>query len=140
MSGEFKRGDDKSVSSKIKIESEINLKQLFEFSFKKVIDICSKSSKKNTSGNYSHANTSGNYSHANTSGNEAISCSLGINSKVMVEGDSLWIVLTDWVFKDGKYKINKVVSAKIGDDISGTIIKSGHWYWFEEGIFNELKA
>ena len=93
----------------------------------------------NTSGNYSHANTSGNESHTNASGYESIACSLGISSKSKVDNKTGWIIVVNWIF-DESWKIKEIVSCKCGEEIYNTEIKTGYWYWFENGIFMEEKA
>ena len=124
QSGELKSSDDKTVSSKIKIEAEISFRDLLSSHFKLIIDICKKSSKKNTSGNRSHANTSGygshantsgygshantsgNDSHANTSGNRSHANTSGNRSHAKVEGKNSIAC---------GFGINNAVSGKIGN-------------------------
>jgi hypothetical protein len=73
--------EDKSVTSKLKINSKISFGKLFKLHFDLVFDKVKVSKETtntagynahaNTAGNYAHANTAGNYAHANTAGNNA---------------------------------------------------------------------
>ena len=85
--GDLKEEDNKTVSSKIKIIAEISLKKLFNSHFKMIIDICKKSSEKNTSGYGAHSNTSGDGAHSNTSGDRAHSNTSGDEAHSNTSGD-----------------------------------------------------
>ena len=126
QSGDKNKGDDKTVSSEIKIKAELTLKELFTVGFKMVFEKVHKSKKTK--------NTSGYHAHANTSGDEAIACSLGVQSKAMaVKG---WIVLVDWQYIDNKLTIKNIHHAKVGRKIKGVKIKPNTCYWFENGVLN----
>ena len=151
MYGNFDKGDDKSVSSSIFIESEITFSDLFNNFFEKIKNICLNyahantagdeahantagyKAHANTAGNYAHANTAGDEAHANTAGDEAIAVAIGINSKAKVDFITGWIVLTNWIYDNNEWSIKEVITAKPGMEIYGKKIEICTWYWFEEG-------
>jgi len=88
QSGDKNKGDDKTVSSEIKIKAELTLKELFTVGFKMVFEKVHKSKKtKNTSGYHAHANTSGFKAHANTSGSYAHANTSGFKAHANTSGD-----------------------------------------------------
>jgi hypothetical protein len=92
----------------------------------------------NTSGYSAHANTSGDSAHANTSGKESVACALGIYSKAMVSKG--WIIIVDWrEDKEGKWFIEQIYHAKVGERIKCKKILPDVWYWFEGGKLKSEK-
>lgn len=80
-----------------------------------------------------------NYAHANTAGSEAISCSLGVQSKAKAKEG--WIVIIDWQ-QDSSYAwhIHGIHTSKVGGKIGKKTIKSDTWYWFEGGLLKSEKS
>jgi hypothetical protein len=143
------KGDDKTVSSKIKIKAELSFSSLLKMGFRLVFEkikvsvdtkhTSGDSAHANTSGDRAHANTSGDRAHANTSGKESIACALGFQSKSMAKQG--WIVIVDWrEGKEGNWFIKQIYHAKVGDRIKCRKILPDVWYWFEDGKLKSEKA
>ena len=130
--GETKTQNDKTVSSYIKINTELSLKQFFEIGFKLIFDKV----KKTVTQSQKTANTAGNKAHANTAGDEAIACALGIKSRAKAING--WIIIVDWQYKERWY-IKQIYHAKVGGKIKTTKIKPDTWYWFEDGKLKSEK-
>ena len=144
--GEIQEQDDKLVCSKIKILRELTLKEWIELSWKITFDGCGDSSTQAASGDYSKQAASGysskqaasgDSSTQETKGQQCISAAVGKNSRVKVNHKTSWFVISD---VDNNGNIIKVVAKKPGQKIDGVTVKTGHWYWFQDGVLHEEKC
>ena len=86
--GEKETDDKKTVSSKIKINTELSLKDMFSIGFDLIFEkVKNIKPTANTAGDEAHANTAGNYSHANTAGNEAHANTAGDEARANTAGN-----------------------------------------------------
>ena len=87
------------------------------------------------SGDYSKLAASGDYSKLAASGNHSVVAGIAPHCRAKIEHKSSWLVIADWA--GGKPR--KVVAKKPGQKLDGITIKTGHWYWYENGLLREEK-
>ena len=126
---EMREKDSKVCGKKIKIGSEISLRDMIRAGVK--IDI--QTANAATSGNSSSAATSGDYSPAATSGKDSIAAAIGRDSKAKSTLGN-WIVLAEYGNWNGK--CYPVLCVKCGK-IDGEFLKPDMWYRLEDGEFVE---
>ena len=79
-----------------------------------------------------HAAAQGCRGHAEVGGKDAIAAAFGIEGKARACLGS-WIMLAEWKFKDGRWHIADVKTAKI----DGEKLKPDTWYMLKNGEFEE---
>ncbi len=126
-------GNGKVVCTKIKIQSELGLKDLIEagmeFIFKKVE--WNKEDTPQTHGDYSAAQAHGDYSAASALGERSVAVSTGVSGKARGK-KGCWLTLAEWK-NDGNYNwtIETVQSVRV----DGESIKENTFYTLRNGKF-----
>ena len=131
QSGVFIQNEDKTVSSEIKIVSEIGFVGLFQDAIEFI--------KNNTNPKEIIKDTdesSGYDEKIGSSGDYSVICCSGNNSIVKAKQGS-WITLSEWIYSD-KTKCNIPVCVKT-EYVDGERIKEDTWYKLVDGEFNEVK-
>ena len=123
-SGTIKHEENKIATSELKIECSIGFRGLLKAGFSLVKKVCEESKEANTAGAEAHANTAGYY---------AIASSMGMDGTAQAALGS-WIVLAEWDWRDGKYRLNQVKTAKV----DGETIKADTAYKLVNGEFVEV--
>lgn len=145
---EMREKDSKVCGKKIKIGSEISLRDMIQEGVKIDIQTANTATSGDfslaatsgnyspaaTSGDYSHATTSGASSHAATSGKDSIAAAIGRDSKAKSTLGN-WIVLAEYGNWNGK--CYPVLCVKCGK-IDGEFLKPDMWYRLEDGEFVEV--
>ena len=124
--------DDKTVSSKIKLNVELGIIGLC----KAHIDwVYSKIKKSNTNtGERSASSNTGDYSAASNTGYCGVAIAWGYKSRAMVGNNTSYLVISDWRKNDdGKIYLHKAYAVRPGDKLERIKIKTNTWYWFEDG-------
>ena len=148
-------GDSKIVSSKIKVNAEINFADLI----KAGVDFLLKHTKtKIAQGDRGHAAAQGYSGHAAAQGYKGHAAAQGERGHAAAQGESgsaaaqgkesiavscgicgkaqskqSWIVIVDWRCVKDEWIIKNIYHAKVGQKIKGRQIKPDTTYWFENG-------
>ena len=148
-----KSNKDKTCSSKIRINAELNLAGFIKAGIEWIKEFTNPDNIKNevsgnsaqigSSGDYAQIGSSGNsakigssgyYAKIGSSGEDSVICCAGHNSIVKAKKGS-WITLSEWVLSDDKQRyIPKCVKTEYVD---GERIKADTWYKLINGEFVE---
>lgn len=142
---EEKESDTKRVASSLTIKAELKLSGVIKAGLEWVFSKVKASDKTQatsgnsahsaTSGDSAHSATSGNYAHSATSGEESIAASIGYDARAKAAKGS-WIVVSEIEYKDGKYAVLGVKTAKI----DGKKLKADTFYQLKGGNSVAVKA
>jgi len=94
------------------------------------------SSASTNTGDRSASTNTGESSSSKVSGKNSVALAFGIAARAMVESDSSYLVIGDWRYVDGGWRLHKLWSARPGEKIGRTKIKTSVWYWFDGGKLN----
>jgi len=89
-----------------------------------------------SSGDYARLASSGDHAQLASRGDCSIVAGVGYKNRVKVDKRTSWIVLSEY---DREGQVKRVHAKKPGQKINGVTIKTGHWYWFEDGELKEEK-
>ena len=134
QSGEIKKDEDKTASSKIKIKAELSIMDLVKCH----VDFLKENHPENVednTGDSSAATNTGDRSKASVTNENSAAFAFGFESKAMSKKG--WIIIVDWRIDNHERYINQIYTAKVGQKIKNKKIKPNHWYWFENGKLKE---
>jgi len=86
------------------------------------------------SGESSQLTASGDRSKLTASGDYSIAASFGNFSKIKIDKPTSWLVITDY---NPNGEVRAVYAKRPGQKLKGVTIKTGYWYWFEDGKLKE---
>ena len=147
QSGQIEKGDNKQVSSKIKVVAEIGFVGLFKAGIEWIKEITNPmhvieetrggndKNKIGSSGDYAQIGSSGDYAQIDSAGEDSVICCAGCNSVVKAKKGS-WITLSEWRFSEKK-KRDVPICVKT-EYVDGEKIKEDTWYKLDNGNFVEV--
>ena len=137
QSGKTESDSKKTVSSRIKINTEVGFVGLFKLGIEWLKEITSPQKVDNKDdGNYAKIGSSGNSAQINSEGEESVICCAGHNSIVKAKKGS-WITLSEWKYDDKK---NRYVPVCVKTErVDGEHIKEDVFYKLVNGEFVEVE-
>ena len=135
--GESKKGENKSVTTKLKVCGKIGIKGLvaahIEIIREKTTMPEVSDGKEFSSGNWAQIGSSGNGAQIGSSGKNSVICCAGHGCKARAKIGS-WITLAEWDDVNGEYTPVCVKTEKV----DGDRIKEDVWYTLVGGEFQEV--